>query len=62
MSEPEPEYIATIDDLYVFVEQLPELPLWLKDFGEQQRRAHITAIRAWDKVLGRRQTIPRKER
>ena len=34
----------------------------VKEYHEQRRRALITELRALDKLLGRRQTIPRKER
>lgn len=40
-------------------EQLPEV---LRKYFEELRRAHITQIRALDKVLGLEPTIPERQR
>lgn len=47
---------------FKFVQMIEQVPQWMLDYAAQRRRAIITELRALDKLLGRRQTIPRKER
>ena len=62
MSEPIPEYTTTIDGTRFWYEDKPDIPDYLRAWAEQRRRAVITELRALDTLLGRTQTIPRKER
>lgn len=62
MTEPDPTYTPTIPGHYQILQAPPELTPEQRRYHEQQRRAHITALRAEDEILGRPQTIPRKER
>lgn len=68
MSEPDSgymahaEFVATVPTTYGFSEAPPDIPDGQRAYYEQRRRAIITELRALDTLLGRTQTIPRKER
>ena len=62
MSEPDPTYTPTIEGARLWYEDKPDIPDYLRAWAEQRRRAVITELRALDTLLGRTQTIPRKER
>ena len=50
-------------DHYQMLQAPPHVtPSGQRDYFEQRRRAVITELRALDTLLGRTQTIPRKER
>ena len=61
MSEPESEYTPTIEGRYQMLQVPPHIPGGQRAYYEQRRRVLITELRALDTLLGRRQTIPRKE-
>ena len=62
MAEPDPTYTPTIDGNYQILQAPPRFEGGQRAYYEQRRRAIITELRALDKLLGRKQTIPRKER
>ncbi|GAG42431.1 unnamed protein product [marine sediment metagenome] len=54
------DYKATIEGPYDFTVGASLQDMYIL-YLEQRRRALITELRALDRLLGRRQTIPRKE-
>ncbi len=61
MTDPQQEHV-TVEGLYDFIQNAEPLTTAERKYHEQVRRALITWLRAEDERLGRRQTIPRKER
>ena len=59
--QPVEDYHVTVEGPYGFTAGASLQDMYTL-YLEQRRRAIITELRALDRLLGRRQTIPRKER
>lgn len=46
----------------VFTDEKPDIPDWLRAWLEGERDRTIAKLRALDRMLGRRQTIPERVR